>query len=570
MDYPIVGNKSLDQFDVLVIGSGPAGSAMASILCANGKKVLVLEAGPNYYDGLDDPAPNQPTNHFSSDEIKMGVRSMIGPHPLLFPQTFRTSTADGDRLAITQVNVIPQTVGGGSVHADMKFPRFMPVDFELGSRLGAIPGANFADWPITYDELEPFYTHTEYAVGVQGQDGADPNQPPRSKPYPMRPGPPQYGALLVAAAAKKLGYTAFPAATGINSRPYGGRPACPSCGMCGGWGCPINAKATSAVTTLRSALLSGLCQLWPETRAVALIPNGDNSMVTGVAAILPDGSRHTFTADRYVLACNGIEDARMVLLSAPGGLGNSSGLVGRNLTLHSHLVAFSIFEQRIHCYHGSGSSYAMTDFRGVPGDPNRPLGGIVEIGSSGTPIQECTTYFGALHIPVGGRLKQMMRQGAGRDRSLTMSMFGEDAPQLGNCIDLDPAVRDINGLPVPRLTYSPHAFEQQAQATYGPKMLDILMAAGAKYAALLPVTPVPVTAHMTGTLRFGPDPKTSVCQADGRFHDVGNLYACGGSLFPTSSGFNPTLTIAALAKFIAGSMLYPRSPAQALPALPPT
>jgi choline dehydrogenase-like flavoprotein len=212
----------------------------------------------------------------------------------------------------------------------------------------------------------------------------------------------------------------------------------------------------------------------------------------------------------------------------------------------------------------------MTDFRGVPGDPNRPLGGIIEIGGIGTPIEEGTNYWGSLHIPVGERLKTMMRQGAGRDRSVTMSMFGEDAPQLGNCVDLDPQIRDLNGLPAPRITYSPHAFEKLAQATYGPKLLDILMAAGAKYAALLPVGQIPATAHMTGTLRFGPDPKTSVCQPDGRFHDVGNLYACGGSLFPTSSGFNPTLTIASLAKYIAGAMIYPSSPVQALPAIPPT
>lgn len=568
MDFPVVGNKSLDRFDVAVIGSGPAGSAMASILCANGQKVLMLEAGPNYYEGLDNPAPNQPTNHFSNDEIKMAARGMISPHPLLFPQTYRTSETDGDRLGVGTVNVIPQTVGGGSVHADMKFPRFMPVDFELGSRLGPISGANFADWPVTYDQLEPFYTHTEYAAGVQGQDGADPHQPPRSRPYPMPPGPPQYGALLVAAGAKKLGYTAFPAATGVNSRPYGGRPACRSCGMCGGWGCPINAKATSAVTTLRAALLSGLCQLWPETRAIRLVTSGSGSQVTGVEAVLPDGSRRVFTADRYVLACNAVEDARLVLLSAPSGLGNSSGLVGRNLTLHTYLVAFGIFAERMHCYHGSGSSYAMSDFRGVPGDASRPLGGIVEIGGIGTPIQEGTTYFGALHTPAGARLKSMMRQGPGRDRSVTMSMFGEDAPQLTNYVDLDPQIRDINGLPAARFTYRAHPFEQQAQAVYGPKLVDILMAAGAKYAAILPQGLIPGTAHMHGTLRFGNDPKTSVCRADGRFHDVGNLYACGGALFPTGSGFNPTLTIATLAKYVAGEMLFPGSPRRALPPLP--
>ncbi len=403
---------------------------------------------------------------------------------------------------------------------------------------------------------------------MQGQAGLDPIEPPRSKPYPMAPGPPAYSALLIAEGARKLGYTAFSTPAAVNSRPYGGRPACRECTMCGGYGCPIGAKGSSSVTTLRQALLTGNCQLWPETRALRLNVDSGKAEVSGVDAILPDGTTRTFTADSYILAANAIESARLVLLSAPGGIGNSRDLVGRNFTLHSHLTAYAIFNERVHTYRGRSSTYCITDFRGVAGDPTRPLGGIVEIGGSTAPINEALTYSTELRAGVGDLLKAMMRQGVGRDRGVALSLYTEDAPQLTNRVDLDPQIKDYNGQPVARLTYSSHAFELHAKEVYGPKMLDIAMASGAKYAALLPEGPLPGTLHLHGTLRFGNDPQTSVCRPDGRFHEVGNLYASGGALFPTSSGFNPTLTMIALGLRVAGEMVSPGAPEKGLPPLP--
>ena len=143
-------------------------------------------------------------------------------------------------------------------------------------------------------------------------------------------------------------------------------------------------------------------------------------------------------------------------------------------------------------------------------------------------------------------------------------MQAEDAPQPTNRVDLDPAVRDLDGLPVARITYENHAFELAARDFYAPKLLDILGAAGARCAFIAPHDAIPQSAHVMGTLRFGSDPATSVCDADGQFHDIGNLYAADGSLFPTSSGFNPTLTIMALAMRVAGGMVSPGSPERAI------
>jgi choline dehydrogenase-like flavoprotein len=150
------------------------------------------------------------------------------------------------------------------------------------------------------------------------------------------------------------------------------------------------------------------------------------------------------------------------------------------------------------------------------------------------------------------------------ERLAAMLMQAEDAPQADNRVDLDPAVRDVDGLPVARVTYANHKFELGARDFYAPKMMDVMMAAGAKYTFVAPADDVPSSAHVMGTQRFGADPKTSVCDPTGRFHDLGNLYAADGALFPTSSGFDPTLTICALAARVGGGILFPGAPERAV------
>jgi choline dehydrogenase-like flavoprotein len=568
----IFGNASLDRFDALVIGSGASGGAVAAMLATHGQKVLVLEAGPNYFPGIDQPAPatGQPFPSYGNDELKLLQRFQIQPDPLAEPRTFRHAIAEGDRVAVGDYANFAKTVGGGATHADLKTPRFMPDDFRLGTILGAkatTGGASFADWPVQYDELEPFYLYAEHLMGIQGAVGVDPFAGPRSGPYPMPPGAAMYVAQRVSAGVAKLGYTLFPCPTAINSVPYDGRPACNDCGFCQSSPCAINAKGTPGVTTLRKALLSGNCQLRSETRAVRLLLDGAGTSITGVEAILPDGSRATFTADRYVLAANPVEDARLLYLSGTGGpIGNSSGLVGRNLMLHHGVNVLGVYDaDQLHGHRGRGSTHAFSDFR-VPSTPTDPRGGIVVVTTVPYLIQQAETYlsqFGLLGVK-GALLKKMLRQARPRDRLLSLSMYGEDAPQPTNTVDLDPAVRDIDGIPVARITYSAHAYEKTAESTCVPKMIDICGAAGARFGAQAPNGDPPGSGHIMGTLRFGGDPAGSVCRSDGRFHDIGNLYGTGASLFPTSSGFNPTLTITMLATYVAASILFPGSPERAL------
>jgi choline dehydrogenase-like flavoprotein len=229
--------------------------------------------------------------------------------------------------------------------------------------------------------------------------------------------------------------------------------------------------------------------------------------------------------------------------------------------------AVGVFEERVHGHRGRTVTHGFSDFRGVPNDPDRPLGGIVEISGSEFPIEEALRYLQIMKR-LGGfdgtQLKRLMRQSPGRDRIVALALQAEDAPQTTNRVDLDPGVRDIDRLPVPRITYENHKFELHARSFYSPKIIELLGASGCKYGFIAPKDAIPASAHIMGTLRMGKDAKSSVCDENGRFHDVGNLFAADGSLFPTASGFNPTLTIMALSTRVAAAMVYPNDPERGL------
>lgn len=557
----VLGDTALDRFDVVVIGSGAGGGAATRALATSGLKVCVLEAGNNYFVGLDDPADGMPVPVFSSDEVKMSARELIKQQARIEPRTFRASESDGDRTYIGDVNALPKTVGGGWVHADMKTPRFAAFDFRLGTLLGDVPGASFADWPLTYDELEPFYAATERLLGVQGEAGADPFAEPRSGPYPMPPGPPMYVANLLSDGARKLGLHPFPYPGAVTSRPYRGRAVCNDCGFCSGYGCPINAKGSVAL--LRDALLTGNVQLRYNAIATRLSTDASGRRVTSVEYLDADGNPASVSGDRIVLAASPIESARLLFASDPGGpgLGNSSGLVGRNLMFHHQTIGVGIYQQDLHGERGKSVSTGFSDFRGVPNDPARPLGGIVEFGTNSEKIADAAQYMNLGFR--GATLKSYLRSSPFGRHIAVLIMQGEDAPQLTNRIDLDPRVKDINGRPVPRVTYQAHPFEILARMFYGPKLIDLHGASGAQFAFVAPPNDggvTPASSHIMGTLRMGTDPATSVCDAFCKLHDLDNVYSADGAPFPTGSGYNPTLTIQALALRTAGAIVDPQRP----------
>lgn len=558
----VVGNTSLDRFDVVLIGSGAGGGIAARVLATNGLKVCILEAGNNYFPGLDDPKAGNPTSLFSNDELKLTARSFIQQQARIEPRTFRSAESDGVRTLIGEVNNLPKTVGGAWVHADMKTPRFQEFDFRMGSELGDVPGASFVDWPFDYAELEPYYAAAERLIGVQGQAGADPFEAPRSGPYPMPPGPPMFVANLLADGARKLGLNPFPYPTAVTSRPYRDRLPCNDCGFCSGYGCPINAKGS--VAALRDALLTGNVQMRTNSIATRLVTDSSKRHVTSVEYLDPEGKPASVSADRVILAASAIESARLCLLSDPGGpgLGNSSGALGRYLMFHYQTIGVGIYPQSLHGERGRSVTTGIADFRGVPNDPNRPLGGIIEFGTNSEKIVDAQTYLLSL-AQRGLPLKSFMRASPFGAHNAVLIMQGEDAPQATNRIDLDPDVRDINGIAVPRITYKPHPYELTASAFYAPKMIALHGAAGAQFSFISPPNeggPTPTSRHVVGTARMGDDPATSVTDRWQKFHDLDNLWQVDGGPMPTSSGYNPTLTIQTMSLRAAGAIVDPQHP----------
>jgi gluconate 2-dehydrogenase alpha chain len=555
--------------DAVVIGSGPGGSTAAMVLAEAGWDVVVLEKGANRFGDLTSPTP---ATEFANDELK-SKRGFEGQITALEPRTFRSSEADAAPAAVGDVNHLPSTVGGGTVHWDAKTPRFWDIDFKKRSMLGPVDGADVTDWPFTYAELAPVYEEVERLIGVAGDIstlnvGPVGQHAPRANPYPMPPGPDQYGSAKYAAAASLLGWHPFPTPMAINSEPYDGRPACVNCGFCSGHGCPIHARV-GALAPLRRALRTGRVQLRPDTFVAKVELTGTRA--TGVTILDLDGRVGHVPADLVVLAPGAIESSRLALLS---GFPDPAGLIGRGLMFHWFTDAFGFFlTERVHSGRGRACSHGLEDFA----DPDFPgarafaqlnglpylRGGILEMGGNQLPIDEAQLYKSLLPAlqparPFGTVFKDLMRASLFRDRLAGIQMIGEDLPQRSNRVDLDPEVRDVRGLPVARVTYSPHQHEVVAQLFYIPLITALIKAAGADLAGALPANStatlpslvggvVPDGKHIMGGMRMGDDPASSVLDADGLVRGLDNVGVADGSVFPTSGAHNPTLTIMAVA-----------------------
>ncbi len=544
---------------IVIVGSGPGGSTFADAATAAGWSVIVLEKGRNHLIDLDPPYDVK--GAFSNDELKFGYRHMLGPDPLVEPRTYRRTQADGDRLFSGEVNNVPSTVGGGGVHADGKLPRFRAEDFALRSARGPIDGADLDDWPVDYDELEPYYAEAERLIGVAGDADANPFASWRSGPYPMPPGPDMFGATLTGPAAERVGLHPYRAPTGANSVPYDGRPACNNCGFCGGYGCPIHAKG-DPIAPLRRALLTGRCQVRPECHVTEINLDPTGSRTTGVAYLDARGGRHEVRAAYVVLAAGAFETPRLLLQN---GIGNSSGLVGRNLMYHFQTMVVGSFPFSLHAERGRSVTHLHDDFI-VPSDTDLSAarqaglpwfrGGIVEHGGAAGPVLESRAY------PSGPGHHRAMRESPLRERLWVFTMQGEDLPQAGNRVDLDPHVRDVWRRPAGRVTYAPHRHEIAASEHWAPTLEAVMRDAGADWCITSTSPPVgppgphadrnplglaPASRHVMGTCRMGDDPATSVVDSHSRFHDVENMICADSSVFVTSAGYGPTLTLATLA-----------------------
>ncbi len=536
MTQPKVSYKTSDEVDFVIIGSGAAGGVLAKELSTNGFSVVVLEQGPYLTE-----------NDFTHDEIKIFNQHLITNDPKTQPSTFRATPQE---KAVRQPALLyGRCVGGSSVHFTANYWRFHEVDFKERSKIGELPGTGFTDWPISYADLEPYYTKVEWEVGVSGLAGASPFDPPRSKPYPMPPLPVKSSGVLFERGTRKLGYHPFPAPMAILSQPRPGRSACVACGFCLGFGCEVGAKSSSLASVVRMAEKTGRCEIRANSY-VHKIEVDKNGRATGAVYFDAKRNTHLQKAKAVVISANGAETPRLLLLSAssqfPNGLANSSGLVGKYLMPNTAAVAVGVFDEPLNDYKGYAVSRVIHDFYEMD------MGKMGFYGGSGfdarfdfTPIA-----FGANGLPPGTQRWGAPFKKALKDNFVrTMEIFGHGTslPVESNSFSLDPELKDAWGLPALRATYSDSTNDIKFMEWMRDRALEILDASGAKTKWSMPIDSSKFFYHLLGTCRMGNDPKTSVINADHRTHDVPNLFLCDGSSLVTSGRGQPTMTIAALA-----------------------
>jgi choline dehydrogenase-like flavoprotein len=525
--------------DFVIVGSGAAGGVLARELSTGGFDVVVLEQGPYLRAG-----------DFGHDELGyIFNQQLTGGWQGLSPQTFRKSERDKAELRdFPPPAIYARLVGGSSVHFTANYWRFHEVDFRERSLLGPIAGTGFADWPIDYDELEPYYTRVEWEVGVSGAPG--PFDPRRSRPYPLPPLPVKSSGVLLERGAKKLGLHAAPAPMAILSEPFNGRGPCAHCGYCMGFGCEMGAKSSTLAAMIPQAEASGRCEIRAESTVLRLDTNA-RGRVDRVVYRDRQGTERAQRARAVVLSANGAETPRLLLASAssryPDGLANSSGKVGKYLMYNGASLAYGLFEHPLNEYKSVQVTRIIHDF--YDSDPRRGFYGGGGIDARGF-LNAQPIFFALSGLPRdaprwGPEYKRMLGEYFTRSTALyghTTSLALET-----NSISLDPDVTDAWGRPAIRVTYRDHPDDLAAMRFMLERSKELLDAAGAQRIWNDPVEESTVTAHLLGTCRMGDDPAESVVDRYHRSHDVPNLFICDGSSLVTSGRGQPTMTIQALA-----------------------
>ncbi len=499
-----------DEEVVVIVGSGAGGGTMAYELTKAGVSCVLLEAGP----------------HLKNEDYVNDEWEAFGQMAWLDGR----STSGSWRVAKNFPDLpawIVKAVGGTTTHWAGATPRFKDYEFKTLSTYGQLEGASLLDWPLSLEELEPYYDKAEIALGSTHRHGRAPL--PANNNY-----------KVFANGAERVGYKFY--ATGpyaTNAEPYDGRPASVQDGF-NFQGDKHGSKWSTLVREIPRAIETGLCELRAEAHAVKITHNLSGE-VDAVLYLDSEGNLHKQAARVVCVAGNSIESPRLLLLSDsamfPDGLANSSGQVGCNYMRHLTGSVYARFDKPVHMYRGETMAGIIADEQ--PHNPDRGFVGgyYMETLALGPP-------FLASFAEPGGWGEDFTEIMDAYANTAGMWIVGEDMPQTSNRITLSNTAKDKWGLPVANVNYDDHA-NDVAMRTYAYEKAEALYkAAGSTGAHRTP--PYPST-HNLGSLRMSELPKDGVLNRWGRAHDVKNLFVSDGSVMTTGGAANPTLTIVALA-----------------------
>jgi choline dehydrogenase-like flavoprotein len=539
----------LKKVNAVVIGAGAGGGIVAKELAVAGLSVVLLERGKWYspFDCRKDDLRNQRVAAlgaaFGPDDERY-VRVFVdakGEEHLVRP-------SDGD------YHNNAACVGGGTFSYGALAWRYMEKDFRMRSTYGAVEGSSLEDWPISYNDLEPYYEKAEWEIGVSGDDSNNPFKGPRKKPLPMPPLPPARENQILRDTAELLGLHPFDAPTARNTIPYNGRGACMRCRWCVGFACEVDAKCGTHNTVIPKALASGNCELRTECVAKEILTNAQGR-VTGIAYFDSNNRLQEQPADLVVVSCSATESPRLLLNSKsalfPNGLGNRYDWVGRNLQGHAYAGAYGLFDFNVYDDLGPGATLAVCDYN--HGNP-----GLIGGGALANEFVRLPYNFSQLRVPGvphwGAAHKDFVRKWF--KRNIAVHGPVQEIPVFDSRVQVDPKVKDYWGIPVVRLSGLNHPKTLETAKYVALKAETWLKECGAVQTWLkVPGRGLSGSQHQAGTCRMGDDPKTSVVDKHCQVHDVPNLFVVDGSVHVTNGGFNPALTIMAIAYYASGHMV---------------
>ncbi|MGE3856096.1 MAG: GMC family oxidoreductase [Dehalococcoidia bacterium] len=553
------------RVNVVTVGAGWTAAMLAWKLGEAGHNVVSIEQGPGRWAN-----PGFEHNH---DALRYHARHAMMVNLRKETWTWRPNPG-APSLPMRQYGTFNpgQGLGGAGVHWTAQLWRFHPYDLRMRSNIverygeSKLPeGSLIRDWPVSYEELEPYYSQFEWDIGASGDADADPFAPPRSRPYRNPPLAVSSAGLLFERAARELGYHPFPFSSGIASRAFvddwgNARGACLYCGFCTRYGCEVDAKASPLTTHAPVALRTGRWDVRTMSK-VTQINLGADGFATGITYIDQQGEVHEQPADVVILTAFTLTNVRLLLLSKndahPAGAGNDRGWVGKHYTYQHFTSPWRGYfpGRRFNLYMGNGTTMmAMHDL--MPGVLDHStldfVGGGALWSSSGERDPETTAGSYPIDGPDrawGAQWKQALRDEW--NASADIIFEGDSLPYEDQMLDLDPVYRADDGQPLLRITFDWHENDYRMWRYIATRARDILRQMGpAKISAPLELDPYNIhqyrSTHPTGGAIMGTGPDDSVCNSYGQVWDTPNLFVTGAAMFPHNPAANPTDTVAAL------------------------